>query len=249
MTQFPVLRETLRVWISDAIAALMTDDDAAYEGFGVPEWRCDADGIFRNVARPLDGWDFRKRRQLGQLASWPDVERAFHADDRLNRQVGTPVRTLHGGRQIEALGLAMHLLPLPSELDRRGEVFEQRYGELEAYLIADELDFKVIWPVAGLITDTPIELEPNIVLDTMSAHELVLALRTETVRPSFPGEVLFQAEPASRTCVRYRYRLPKLTGPRDDNASRQFQELYQRLQDIRAAIEEALTLILPGASF
>jgi hypothetical protein len=73
----------------------------------------------------------------------------------------------------------------------------------------------------------------------------VIALRTETIRPAFASEPLFQAEPASRTCIRYRYRLQKLIGPRDDNASAQFGELEQRLQDIRATIEESLALVLP----
>ena len=80
----------------------------------------------------------------------------------------------------------------------------------------------------------------------MSDRELVAALRTETVRPTFGSEgLLFQAEPASRTCIRYRYRLPKLIGPRGDDASSRFQELEQRLQDIRATIEESLALVLP----
>jgi hypothetical protein len=141
----------------------------------------------------------------------------------------------------------MHLLPFPSEIDQAAEVFEQRYGELEAYLAADELEFNAIWPVPGLIVaDIPVELQPGAVLDAMSDRELVLALRTGTVIPPFPDNTLFEADAASRTCVRYRYRLPKLIGPRDDNASSQFQELHQRLQDIKAAIEETLTLVLPA---
>lgn len=50
-------------------------------------------------------------------------------------------------------------------------------------------------------------------LDAMSDSELVTALRTEIVRPPFPNDTLFQAEPANRTCIRYLYRLPKLVGP------------------------------------
>jgi hypothetical protein len=245
MAEFDALREALLAWIIDAMAFL-SDNDAAYEGLDIPAWRCDGDGIFRNIARPLDAWDFRKRRQLTELASWTGVEQAFHEDERLSRQVGTLIGTVHGGRQIEIYGLAMHVLPCPSELGRSREVFEHRYAELEAYLLADELEFKAVWPVPGLIlTDVPIELEPGVVLDAMSDHELVLALGAGHVHPPFPGEALFQADLASRACVRYRYRLPKLVGPRDDRVSRQWQDLYQRLQDIWQSIEESFTLALP----
>jgi hypothetical protein len=246
MTEFPGLKEALQAWMMEAVATLTADSDAAYEGLGVPEWGVDPDGVFRNIARPIDGWDFRERRQLQQLASWPNVEQAFDADDRLSRQVDTFVGTALGGGRIGRYGLAMHVLPRPGESDRASQVLEQRYTELETYLVADELEFKTIWPVPGLIvTDMPIELEPGVVLDAMSDRELVTALRTETVRPYFPSEPLFQAEPASRTCIRYRYRLTKLIGPRGDNSSTQFQGLDQRLRDIRATIEESLTLVLP----
>jgi len=232
--------------MQEAVAALTADSDAAYEGVGVPEWNCDTDGIFRNIVRPMDGWDFRKRRQLKQLASWPNVEQAVHKDDHLSRQVDIFVGTIHGGIRVEAYNLAMHVLPRPGEIDHANEVFEQRYADLETYLVADELEFKTIWPVPGLIVaDMPIELESGIVLDAMSDRELVIALRTETVCPHFPSEPLFQAEPASRTCVRYRYRLSKLIDSRGDDASVRFQELEQRLQDIRATIEESLALVLP----
>jgi hypothetical protein len=82
---------------ADAIYRYVADryrpawEDAG-EGLGEPQWRRDADGIFRNMARPYDEWDFRKRRQLGQLASWPAAEHAFHADERLSHQIGTMVR-------------------------------------------------------------------------------------------------------------------------------------------------------------
>jgi hypothetical protein len=246
MTEFPGLREALQAWMLEAVVTLTADSDAAYEGLDVPGWNVDSDGVFRNIARPIDDWDFRKREQLRQLASWANVNRAFDADDRLSRQVDTFVGTALGGGQIGIYGLAMHVLPRPGESGHASEVFEQRYTELETYLVADELEFKTIWPVPGLIVaDLPIELEPDVVLDAMSDHELVIALRTETIRPHFPSEPLFQAEPASRTCIRYRYRLPKLIGPRGDDSSTQFQNLDQRLRDIRATIEESLALVLP----
>jgi hypothetical protein len=230
----------------EAVATLTADSDPADEGLDVPEWNVDPDGIFRNIARPIYGWDFHKRRQLQQLTSWPSVERAFDADERLSRQVNTFVGTALGGGQIGIYGLAMHVLPRPSEIDRTSEVFEQRYTELETYLVAHELEFKTIWPVPGLIVaDMPIELESGVVLDAMSDRELVIALRTEIVRPHFPSETVFLAEPASRTCIRYRYRLPKLIGPRGDDTSTQFQELDQRLRGIRATIEESLALVVP----
>ena len=213
MTEFPGLREALRAWMLEAVATLTADSDAAYEGLDVPGWNVDPDGVFRNIARPIDGWDFHKRRQLEQLTSWPSVERAFDADERLSRQVDTFVGTALGGGQIGIYGLAMHVLPRPSEIDRTSAVFEQRYTELETYLVVHELEFKTIWPVPGLIVaDMPIELEAGVVLDAMSDRELVIALRTEIIGPHFPSESLFQAEPASRTCIRYRYRLPKLMG-------------------------------------
>jgi Apea-like HEPN len=246
MTAFPALREALHAWILEAVAVLAADHDAPYEGFNIPEWKCDADGVFRNIARPLDGWDFHKLRQLQQLASWPNVEKAFQEDGRLNRQIDTFVGTIQGGRRAEGFNLATRFIPRPSEIDRSEEVFEQRYAQLETYLAADKLDVKTIWPVPGLIIGTmPIELEPGIVLDAMSDRELVTALKAGIIRPPFGGEVLFQPEPASRSCIRYRYRLPKLIGSRGDDASVRFQELEQRFQDIRATIDESLALVLP----
>src|ERR1039457_2098954 len=246
MTQFSALQEAMYAWMVDAAASLMTDHDARYEGLGLHGWDRDADGIFRNIARPIDGWDFRYLRRLQHLASWLTVEKVFQEDSRLSLQVDTLVGTIQGGSRVEAFGLAAHVIPRPGELDRAGEVFEQRYLELEAYLVADELEFKTIWPVPGLIVDCmPIALEPYIVLDPMSDSELVTALRAETVRPLFPNDMLFRAESANRSCVRYRYRLPKLIGSRGDDASLRFQELEQRLQDIRATIEESLALVLP----
>jgi len=247
ITEFPALREPLHAWMLEAVATLTADSDAAYEGFGLPAWKCDPDGIFRNIARPVDGWDFHKLRQLQQLATWSNVEKAFQEDSRLSRQVDTVVGTILSGLRVEAINFALGVIPRPSEIDRAEEVFEQRYAQLESYLVADELDFKVIWPLPGLIVEnTPVELEPDVVLDAMSDRELVAALRTETVRPTFGSEgLLFQAEPASRTCIRYRYRLPKVIGPRGDDASARFQELEQRLQDIRATIEESLALVMP----
>src|SRR5271169_125966 len=91
MTEFPELREALHAWAQEAVVTLRADSDAAYEGVGVPEWACDADGVFRNIARPMDGWDFHKLRQLQELTSWPVVEKAFHRDARLNRQIDTLV--------------------------------------------------------------------------------------------------------------------------------------------------------------
>jgi hypothetical protein len=183
------------------------------------------------------------------LDSWPGVEKAFRENDGLGRQVDTFVGTMQGGGQVAMFGLAMHILPRPDELSRASEVFEDRYAELEAYLLADELEYKTLWPLPGLLVkDTPIELESDVVLDVMSDSELTAALRSEIVRPVFPGHILFKAEPHDRTCIRYRYRLPKLIGPRPDDAdkpNKQFQELEQRRQEIGATIEESLGLVLP----
>jgi hypothetical protein len=184
----------------EAVATLAADQDAPYEGLGLPAWKRDPDGIFRNVARPIDDWDFRKLRQRQQLASWPNVEKAFKEDSRLSHQVDTVVGTIQSGLRVEPINFALRVIPRPSEIGRAEENFEQRYAQLESYLVADELDFRVIWPVPGLIVETmPVELEPDMVLDAMSDRELVTALRTETVRPPFGTEsILFQAEPAKR---------------------------------------------------
>jgi hypothetical protein len=248
MTEFPALREALQVWVQEAVTMLAADTDAAYEGIDTPEWKCDADGIFRNIARPMDGWDFHKLRQLQQLTSWPQVEKAFHENDRLSRQIDDVVGTILGGIRLEPYNFAVRLIPRPSELDRASEIFEQRYAELEAYLITDEIEFKTIWPIPGLIVaNLPIELESGIVLDAMSDRELTMALRTEMLRPPFPSQPLLKAEPRDRTCIRYQYRLAKRIGSHEKDASTQFQELQQRLQDIRATIEESLVLVLPAA--
>ena len=193
----------------------------------------------------MDGWDFHKRRQLQELTSWPVVEKAFHGDTRLNCQIDTLVGTIQGGIRLEAYNFAVRVIPRPSELDRADEIFEQCYAELEAYLLAGDVEFVTIWSVPGLIVaDMPIELGPDIVLDAMSDRELTVALRTEILRPPFPSQSLLQAEPADRTCIRYRYRLAKRIGPHEEDHSTQFQELEQRLQDIKVTIEEALALVL-----
>jgi hypothetical protein len=189
MTEFPALREALCTWLLDAAASLMTDHDAQSEGLDLPRWNRDTDGVFRNIARPIDGWDFRYLRRLQQLASWPAVEKVFQEDSRLGRQIDTLVGTIQGGSRVEAFGLAIHIIPRPGELDRAGEIIEQRYAEFEAYLVADELEFKTIWPIPGLIIENmPIELKPDITLDAMSDSELITALRTETVRTPFSSE-------------------------------------------------------------
>ena len=212
----------------------------------MPGWRCDPDGVFRNIARPMDAWDFHKLRQFQQLSSWSGVEKAFRADDRLSCQVDTAVGTIRGGSRVEAYNYAVRLIPRPSELDRIEETFEQRFVELEAYLLATELEFISLWPVPGLIVDdTPVELEPGMVLGALSDRELVRALQTDIIHPIFADDVLFRPEPADRTCFRYCYHLSKLIGPRPNDATKRFQELEQRLQEIGAVIEESLTLVLP----
>jgi hypothetical protein len=246
MTEFPALREALHTWALDVASTFADDSEVHYQEQSLPRWECDPDGIFRNISRPAEVWNFKRYQSLRDLDRWQGVETAFHEDGRLNRQVDIFVGTIQGGGQLGIFGLAMHVLPRPDDLGRTSEVFEERYAELERYLTADDLEFKTLWPVPGLIVgNLPVELGTDVALDTMSNSEVAIALRSGIVRPIFPNDILFQAEPAIRTCIRYRFSLSKLVGPRPDDASEQFQELEQRLQDIHATIEESLTLTLP----
>jgi Apea-like HEPN len=246
MSEFPELKEALRAWAHGAAASLIDDPNARYVGRDLPQWGCDSDGIFRDIVRPVDGWDYRYLEKLKYLASWPRVEKAFQDDDRLSRQINTLVGTAQGGMRVETFGLAVHILPHPYELDRVDEIFEDHYAQLEGYLMAEELAFKAIWPVPGLIADTvPLELEYSLELDVMSDSELSVALRTGIILPAFAGSKLFQAGPADRTCFRYRYSLGKMVGSHDEVSAARFQELDKRLQGIQAAIAESLALILP----
>jgi hypothetical protein len=246
MAKFPALKEALRRWALEVVAGLADDRTARYVGIGLPQWGCDPDGIFRDIARPMDGWDYRNLERFKHLASWPGVIRELHDNDQLSRQIDTLVGTAQGGLRLEAFNIAVQVLPGPDELNRTDEAFEDRYDQLEAFLTANELNFKAIWPVPGLVVDgMPVQLEPEIELDGMTDPELAVALRTDIIRPPFSGIKLFQASPADRTCFRYRYRLPKMVGSHDEESAAQFQELEQRLQDIRATIEESLALVLP----
>jgi len=246
MAEFPELKEALRKWTVEVVASLADDRTARHVGIGWPQWGCDPDGIFRDIARPMGGWDYRNLDRFKYLASWPSVIKVLLDDDQLSRQIDTLVGTAQGGLRLEAFNIAVQVLPGPDELSRVDEAFEDRYDQLEAFLTANELDFKAIWPVPGLIVDgIPLQLEPEIELDGMTDRELAVALRTEIIRPPFSSAKLFQASPADRTCFRYRYRLTKMVGSHDEESAAQVQELEQRLQDIRATIEESLALVLP----
>jgi hypothetical protein len=245
MTAFPELKKAMHQWVKEILPKLAADPNARFSWSDQPRWGSDQ-GVFREVERPVQGWGLHHLGQFQHLASWSKIDEIFRSDHRLNRQIDTLVGTAQGGHRLEAFNLAVHAIPNPDELDHPDESFERNYAQLEGFLAADELEFKVIWPVPGLTADNlPLQLESAIELDAMTDQELVVALQTEIIRPSVPRMIVFQPTIADRTCFRYRYRLRKLVGDYGEEAGPEMQKLVRRFDDIRSVIEESLALILP----
>jgi Apea-like HEPN len=247
---FPQLKAALFDWVRDAVNALATDGSARYETTDLGHWKRDSDGIFRYADRPVVVWEHQAISDLFELPSWQAVLEVIHGDDRINRQVDTFVGALgHGGRHVDAGTLGWRFLPLPGELDRLAEAFEDRYTQLEAFLAADEVEYALIWPMPGLTSDVlPVRLEPGLELDVMSDHELGVALDVEIVRTMFPRDRLLNPGYEQGTCVRYLYKVPKVVGEfNQDESQSAGARVTTKVQEIESALKETLAIVLPDA--
>ena len=140
----------------------------------------------------------------------------FREDERLRRQVDTLVGTAQRRSRLETISAAMHVIPAPDELDGTDAAFEKRYAELDRFLGANELQHVAIWPLPGIVLkDSSLRFDNDLEIDNMTDAELGVALDTEIVRPWQGGPQIFDPQPEFRTCVRYHYWLPKVTGDPD----------------------------------
>jgi hypothetical protein len=166
-------------------------------------------------------------------------------DDRLRAQWDQPVGTIQGIRSFDAELASGIVLPLPDEVEDLERAFEQRYGGLDRFLAADEIDYAVVWPLPGLTSsEFPVLLEQDIELDVMSDRELVAVLNLGVLHITFPGMPLLPLppEPDQQACLRGHYRLPKVIGEIHD-ASEQFMALEARFNAIRETMEQGLALL------
>lgn len=249
MAVFPELKEALGAWVNGAVDGLSRDPTARDYTTDVGHWRRDADGIFRDIERPIEVWDRHAVQRLFDLPGWSAVLDALQSDHRLHDQVDTLVGTVHGARRIETAGIGRFVLPRPNDLGQADEVFEVRYRALESFLAAHEVEYTAIWPLPGLTSEVlPVRLDSNVELDAMSDRELGFALDTEIVRTPFPRDRLLSPQAEHRTCARYQYRLPKLVGDRDANETlRAGQDVEDKLQQIESDLKESLAIALPEA--
>jgi len=249
MAAFPELKRALFAWVNEAIDQLSHDNAARDYTTDLGHWRCDSDGVFRDRERIIDVWKRTAVNSLFELPSWTAVLDVLHEDSRLYDQADAFIGTLQGGHQFEATSIGRRVLPRPNELDRLTEVFEERYEEFDIFFATNMIEYIAVWPLPGLTcTMLPLQLEFAVELDAMSDRELGMALDTEIVRTTFPRERLFNPGTEHRTCLRYRYSLPKVVG--DINRDKMLHDGEQRqrtLLEIESRLKEALALILPGA--
>jgi hypothetical protein len=247
VTEFPGLKEALHAWANEAISRLSADDDSVDSWTDFGRWRRGPDGIFRDIDREVEVWNRKLVANQLDLPQWHAVLSVLQSDARLARRVDTFVGTAHGGRRLETDIIGRITLPRPDEVSQLDDAFERRYSEFEAFLAADEIEYTVIWPLQGLIsTVLPLRLDPALELDAMSDRELEFALNTGAIWTVFPGDRLLAPEPEHRTCARHRYSLPKVTGDLDISEShRAVQDVENRLQKLKSALEESLALALP----
>jgi hypothetical protein len=154
-----------------------------------------------------------------------------------------------GGRRVEPAQMLAHCLPSPSEVTTLEDAFARRYGDLDRFLAAKEFNFSCIWPIPSLAgTGLPVTFEQDIDLDAMSDREFAFSLNTGISRPVFYGIGVLPSHQAQRTCLRYRYKVPKLVGEAfsgTSGPSAEFVELEDSLQQIRISFEESAALALP----
>jgi hypothetical protein len=243
MAHFERLERALREWVTEAVARL-SDGPQVHISSTLPRWQRDTDGVFRKAERPVRLWHPDQVETLRQLASWRVVEQVLQEDDRLRVQLNQLVGTIQGGSQLSGEMMSRHALPLPDEVDDLAGAFARRYGELDHFLAADEIEYLVIWPLPGLTSsEFPITLEQGLGIDYMSDRELTAALNTEVLSLVFPQMTVLTPDQNQQACLRYRYRLPKVIGDIDPNAPEQVIASEERLNGLRDTLEQSLALL------
>jgi hypothetical protein len=241
MANFDHLEQAMRGWVRDAIEYLShTEPDLSP---GLARWQRDSDGMFRKRERLVPVWQHRDLEGVQQLPSWRAVERALQEDDRLKAHLDQLVGTAEGGRRFDAEIAGRLVLPLPDEVSDLDVAFAERYGNLDGFLAADEIQSVVVWPLPGLTSEHfPIHLVQDIELDVLSDDELAGVLTAEVLRPFFSDVPFDPREDVSeRACVRYRYRLPKVIG--EVILSQEVFAAHQdRLNGIQENMEQVLAL-------
>jgi hypothetical protein len=239
MANFDHLEQAMRGWVHDAIEYLShTEPDLSP---GLARWQRDSDGMFRKRERLVRVWQHSALEAAQQLPNWRAVERALQEDNRLKAQLDQLVGTAEGGRRFDAEIAGRLVLPLPDEVSDLDVAFARRYGNLDGFLAADEIQSVVVWPLPGLTSEHfPIQLEQDIELDILSDDELAAVLNAEVLRPFFSDVPFDPREDVSeRACLRYRYRLPKVIGEAVLS-----QEVFAAQQDRLNRIQENMEQVL-----
>jgi hypothetical protein len=242
VANFPRLEQTMREWVREASARLSEGSEPDISP-GQRRWQRDSDGVLRERERPVRVWRHAEVEALRQLSSWRSVEQALQEDDRLRAQLDQLVGTTQGSRTFDAELAAQIVLPLPDEVRDLEGAFERRYGGLDRFLAADEIEYVMIWPLPGLTSsEFPILLEQNIEVGIMSDEELTAVLNTGVLRLTFPGMPLLPPQEDQQACLRDRYRLPKVIGE-IDVSPKQVLASEERLNGIRETMEQGLALL------
>jgi Apea-like HEPN len=243
MANFEKLEEAMRAWVREAIARLSSGSEPDVSP-GLRRWQRDSDGIFRVRERPTRVWRHTEVQALQELPSWHAVEEALQEDDRLRAHLNQLVGTVQGGVRFDAETAGHLVLPLPDEVGDLEGAFARRYGELDRFLAAEEIESVVVWPLPGLTSsEFPIALEQDLELDLMSDDELAAVLNTDVLRLARPGLPLLFPEQSQQACLRYRYRLPKLVGQFDQTqTSAQLEALEEWLNATQETLDQVLAL-------
>jgi hypothetical protein len=77
MAEFPELKAALHQWMQEVTSTLVSDPNAPYVRMDLAQWGVDPDGVFRDIERPMDGWDYRYLEKFQNLASWSEITKIF----------------------------------------------------------------------------------------------------------------------------------------------------------------------------
>jgi len=161
MAEFNELKRALRRWVHEAVAHLTSgpEPDTTQD---LRRWQRDSDGVFRERERWVRIWSHSQLEGLQQLPSWQAVEQALQDDQRLRAQLNQLVGTAYGSSQLEVERVGRMALPIPDEIGDLNAVFKRRYGELDRFLAAQEIEHVIVWSLPGLTSSKfPIKLEGN----------------------------------------------------------------------------------------
>jgi hypothetical protein len=243
MAEFNELKRALRRWVHEAVAHLTSgpEPDTTQD---LRRWQRDSDGVFRERERRARIWSHSQLEGLQQLPSWQAVEQALQDDQRLRAQLNQLVGTAYGSSQLEVERVGRMALPLPDEIGDLNAVFKRRYGELDRFLAAQEIEHVIVWSLPGLTSSKfPIKLEDGLGLDLMSDGELMAALNTGVLQRVFPNLPILPQDEGKQACLRYRFRLPKVIGGGGQNAAQEVQAVEERANDIQDTLEQVLALL------